>query len=160
VEIKADGTLDYPDEFLATLDLVLASMHTSLRQPRDKVTERVIKAIRNPHVHIIGHPTGRLFPDREGADLDMDAILNAAAKTGVALEINAHPARLDLDDVYARRAQELGIPISINTDAHSEEDMDLRFYGVAIARRAWLTKNDVINCWSTDKLLKWLKKRG
>lgn len=160
VEIKADGTLDYPDEFLATLDLVLASMHTSLRQPREKVTERVIKAIRNPYVHIIGHPTGRLFPDREGADLDMEAVLNAAAETGVALEINAHPSRLDLDDVYARRAKELGIPISLNTDAHSEEDMDLRFYGVAIARRAWLTRNDVINCWSTDKLLKWLKNRG
>ena len=160
VEIKADGSLDYPDEFLASLDLVLASMHTSLRQPREKVTERVINAIRNPHVHIIGHPTGRLIPDREGADLDMDAILNAAAETGVALEINAHPSRLDLDDVYARRAKELGIPISINTDSHSAEDFDMRFYGVAIARRAWLTKNDVINCWSTDKLLKWLKKRG
>jgi len=160
VEIKADGSLDYPDEFLASLDLVLASMHTSLRQPRDKVTERVIKAIRNPHVDIIGHPTGRLIPDREGADLDMEAILQAASETGVAMEINASPYRLDLDDVYARRAKELGIPISINTDAHSEEDMDMRFYGVAVARRAWLTKNDVINCWSTDKLLKWLNSRG
>jgi len=160
VEIKADGSLDYPDEFLASLDLVLASMHTSLRQPREKVTERVINAIRNPYVHIIGHPTGRLIPDREGADLDMDAILNAAAETGVALEINAHPSRLDLDDVYARRAKELGIPISINTDSHSAEDFDNLFYGVATARRAWLTKNEVINCWSTDKLLKWLKKRG
>src|SRR4030095_14763469 len=160
VEIKADGKLDYPDEFLASLDLVLASLHTSLRQPREKVTQRVINAIRNPHVDIIGHPTGRLIPDREGADLDMDAVFKAAAETGVALEINAHPARLDLDDVYARPAQHLGVPISLTTDAHSEEDMDLRFYGVAIARRAWLTKNDVINCWSTDKLLKWLKKRG
>jgi len=159
VEIKANGTLDYPDEFLASLDLVLASMHTSLRQPRDKVTERVIKAIRNPHVDIIGHPTGRLIPDREGADLDMEAVLQAASETGVAMEINASPYRLDLEDVYARRAKELGIPISINTDAHSEEDMDMRFYGVAIARRAWLTKNDVINCWSTDKLLRWLKSR-
>jgi len=160
VEIKADGSLDYPDEFLASLDLVLASMHTSLRQPRDKVTQRMINALRNPHVHIIGHPTGRLIPDREGADLDMDAILNAAAETGVALEINAHPSRLDLDDVYARRAKELGIPISINTDAHSAEDFDMLFYGVATARRAWLTKEDVINCWSTKKLLSWLGKRG
>ncbi len=160
VEIKADGSLDYPDEFLATLDLVLASMHTGLRQPREKVTERTINAIRNPHVDIIGHPTGRLIPDREGADLDMDAVLAAAAETGVALEINAHPSRLDLDDVYARRAKELGIPISINTDAHSEEDMDLRFYGVATARRAWLEPEDVINCWTRDKLLKWLKDRG
>lgn len=158
VEIKADGALDYPDEFLASLDLVLASLHTSLRQPREKVTERLLNAIRNPHVDIIGHPTGRLIPEREGADLDMDAVLNAAAETGVALEINAHPSRLDLDDVYARRARELGIPISINTDSHSEEDFDNLFYGVATARRAWLTKADVINCWSPEKLLKWLKK--
>ena len=160
VEIKADGSLDYPDEFLASLDLVVASLHTSLRQPREKVTQRVLNAIRNPHVDIIGHPTGRLIPEREGADLDMDAILNAAAETGVALEINAHPSRLDLDDVYARHAKELGIPISINTDAHSEEDFDMLFYGVATARRAWLTKKDVINAWPKKKLLDWLKKRG
>jgi DNA polymerase (family X) len=166
VEIKADGALDYPDEFLATLDLVLASMHTGLRQPREKITQRMVNAIRNPHVDIIGHPTGRLIPDREGADLDMEVVLNAAAdpstRSGrrVALEINAHPSRLDLDDMYARRAKELGIPISINTDSHSEEDFDNLFYGVAIARRAWLTKEDVINTWSTKKLLDWLKKRG
>jgi DNA polymerase (family 10) len=165
VEIKADGTLDYPDEFLATLDLVLASMHTGLRQPREKVTERMINAIRNPYVDIIGHPTGRLIPDREGADLDMEAVFNAAADPSVrsgrrvALEINAHPSRLDLDDMYARRAKELGIPITINTDSHSEEDFDNLFYGVATARRAWLTKEDVINTWSTKKLLDWLKKR-
>ena len=110
VEIKADGTLDYPDEFLASLDLVLASLHTSLRQPREKVTERVLNAIRNPHVDIIGHPTGRLIPDREGADLDMEAVLAAAAESGVALEINAHPARLDLDDVAARRARSWASP--------------------------------------------------
>jgi len=116
-------------------------------------------------VDIIGHPTGRLIPDREGADLDMEAVLTAAAdpsiRSGkrVALEINAHPSRLDLDDMYARRAKELGIPISINTDSHSEEDFDNLFYGVATARRAWLTKEDVINTWSTKKLLDWLKKR-
>jgi len=160
VEIKADGTLDYPDEFLASLDLVVASLHTSLRQPREKVTERVINAIRNPHVDIIGHPTGRLIQEREGADLDMEAVLQAAAKSGVAMEINAHPARLDLDDVHARRAKELGIPLSLNTDSHSEEDMDLLFYGVATARRAWLEPKDVINTWSTKKLLDWVKKRG
>lgn len=160
VEIRADGSLDYPDEFLATLDLVLASLHTSLRQPREKVTQRVINAIRNPHVDIIGHPTGRLIPDREGADLDMDAVLHAAAETGVALEINAHPSRLDLDDVYARRARELGIPLSINTDSHSEHDFDMLPYGVATARRAWVEPKDVINCWTKDKLLKWLKNRG
>ena len=161
VEIKADGTLDYPDEFLAGLDLVLASLHTSLRQPRAQVTARLLKAIRNPHVDIIGHPTGRkLIPEQEGADLDMEAVLAAAAKSGVALEINAHPSRLDLDDVTARRARELGIPISVNTDAHAESDLDLLHYGVAIARRAWLEPKDVINAWPVDKLLGWLKQRG
>ena len=160
VEIKADGSLDYPDEFLATLDLVVASLHTSLGQERDKVTRRLLKAVRNPHVDIIGHPTGRLIPDRPGADLDMDAILEAAAESGVALEINASPFRLDLEDVYARKAKEMGILLSINTDAHSEADLDMLPYGVAIARRAWLTADDVINTWPNERLLDWLKKRG
>jgi DNA polymerase (family 10) len=160
VEIKADGSLDYPDEFLATLDLVLASLHTSLRQPREKVTERLLNAIRNPHVDIIGHPTGRLIPDREGADLDMEAVLAAAAKSGVALEINASPYRLDLEDSHARRAKEMGIPISINTDAHSAADMDMLPFGVAIARRAWLTAEDVIKAWPEQRLLEWLANRG
>jgi DNA polymerase (family 10) len=159
VEIRADGTLDYPDEVLAGLDLVVASLHTGLRQPREKVTERALKAIRNPHVDILAHPTGRLLPDREGADLDMEAVFAAAAEAGVALEINSHPNRLDLDDPHARRAKELGIPIAIDTDAHSEEDLDRLFYGVAIARRAWLGKEDVINAWPVEKLLKWLRKR-
>jgi DNA polymerase (family 10) len=159
-EIRADGTLDYPDEFLASLDLVVASLHTSLRQERDKVTERLLCAVRNPHVDIIGHPSGRLIPDRPGADLDMDAVLEAAAKSGVALEINASPFRLDLEDIYAKRAKEMGIPISINTDAHSEADLDMLPFGVAIARRAWLTARDVINTWSTEELLAWLKGRG
>ncbi|HSR20095.1 MAG TPA: PHP domain-containing protein [Anaerolineales bacterium] len=160
VEIKADGSLDYPDEFLAGLDLVLASLHSSLRQPRQKIMLRLLNAVRNPHVDIIGHPTGRLIPDREGADVDMEALLTAAAQTGVALEINAHWSRLDLEDVHARRARALGIPISINTDAHSEADFDVLFYGVATARRAWLEPQDVINCWPPDKLLAWLKHRG
>ena len=160
VEIKADGSLDYPDDFLASLDLVVASLHSSLRQPREKITQRLLNAIRNPHVDIIGHPTGREIPDREGADLDMDAVFKAAAESGVALEINAHPSRLDLDDAFARRAKELGIPITINTDAHSEGDLDLLHYGVAIGRRAWLEPKDVINTWSAKKLTDWLKKRG
>ncbi len=160
VEIKADGTLDYPDEFLASLDLVLASLHTSLRQPREKVTQRLINAIRNPQVDVIGHPTGRLIPEREGADLDMEAVLGAAAESGVALEINASPYRLDLEDIYARRAKDLGIPISINTDAHSAADLDMLHFGVATARRAWLSAEDVINTWPTEKLLDWLAQRG
>jgi len=161
LEIKADGSLDYPDEFLASLDLVVASLHTSLRQPRLQVTARLLKAIRNPHVDIIGHLTGRhLIPEQEGADLDLDAVLAAAAESGVALEINSQPSRLDLDDIVARRACQLGIPISINTDAHAEGDLDLLFYGVAIARRAWLESKDVINAWPAEKLLGWLKQRG
>jgi DNA polymerase (family 10) len=119
VEIKADGSLDYPDEFLASLDLVVASLHSSLRQPREKVTQRLLNAINNPHVDIIGHPTGREIPDREGADLDMEAVFQAAAKSGVALEINAHPSRLDLDDAFARRAKDLGVLITVNTDISS-----------------------------------------
>ncbi len=164
VEIRADGSLDYPDDFLASLDLVVASLHSGLRQPREKVTERLLNAIRNPHVDIIGHPSGRLIGEREGADLDMDAVLVAAADSAarggrhVALEINAHPSRLDLEDIYARRARELGIPISINTDAHSEEDFDMLPFGVATARRAWLEAGDVINAWPVEKLLAWLRK--
>ena len=161
VEIKADGSLDYPDDFLASLDLVVASLHSSLRQPREKITARLLKAVQNPHVDIIGHPTGReIMPEREGADLDMEVILKAAAQAGVAMEINAHPSRLDLDDGFARRARELGVLLSINTDAHSEGDYDMLHYGVAIACRAWLEPNDVINTWSAKKLLDWLKKRG
>lgn len=160
VEIKADGTLDYPDDFLASLDLVLASLHTSLRQPRQKITQRLLQAVRNPHVDIIGHPTGRLLPDREGADLDMEVVLAEAVQSGVALEINADPARLDLDDNTARRARDMGIPLSINTDAHAAAGLEALPFGVAIARRAWLTRKDVINAWPVDKLLKWLKGRG
>jgi DNA polymerase (family 10) len=160
VEIKSDGSLDFPDDVLAELDIVIASLHSGLRQPREKITGRLIKAMQNPHVDIIGHPTGRLYPDREPSDLDMDAVLSTAANTGVAMEINAHPARLDLDDVHARRAIELGIKLSINTDAHSEVDLDLMHFGVSSARRAWVEAENVINTWSVAKLSKWLKSRG
>jgi DNA polymerase (family 10) len=159
MEILADGTLDYPDAVLEKLDIVIASLHTSLRQPREKVTGRLIAAIRNPHVDIIGHPTGRLFPDREGADLDMEAVFAAAAEHHVALEINAHPARLDLDDINARRAQELGIPLCINTDAHSPSDLDMLPFGVSTARRGWVEARNVLNAWAVNDLVDWLKKR-
>jgi DNA polymerase (family 10) len=158
VEIRADGTLDYPDETLAELDIVLASLHVGLRQPRQQVTERTLNAIRNPHVDVIGHPTGRMIPDREPADLDMDAVFAAAAENRVALEINAHPSRLDLDDVYSRRAIEMGIPLSLNTDAHVASEMDLLHFGVATARRGWVEPQHVINCWETERLLDWLRK--
>lgn len=160
VEIRADGSLDYPDAVLENLDIVFASLHVSLRQPREQITARLLNAMRNPHVDVIGHPTGRLIPDREGADLDMDAILRAAAESGVALEISAHPQRLDLNDMHARRAIELGIPLSINTDAHRPEEMDLMHFGVAIARRGWVEARHVINTWERQDLLAWLRARG
>lgn len=160
VEIRADGSLDYPDEVLARLDIVIASLHSSLRQPRQQATQRLLNAIGNPYVDIIGHPTGRLFPNREGADLDMEAIFNAAKEHGVALEINAHPSRLDLDDVHARRAVDLGIPLTINTDSHSDTDMDLIQFGVATARRAWVEAEQVINTWDSKRLLSWLTRKS
>ncbi len=159
VEIRADGSLDYSDEVLAQFDIVIASLHTSLRQPRAQVTERLLHAVRNPHVDIIGHPTGRLIPDREGADLDMDAILAAAAASGVAMEINANPNRLDLDDVYARRAMEMGIRLAINTDAHDPEHLAQDVFGIATARRGWVEPQHVINTWEADALLAWLSSR-
>jgi len=145
---------------LASLDIVIAALHTGLRQPRQQVTERMLSAIRNPHVDIIAHPTGRMIPNREGADLDIEAVFRAAVEHGVALEINAHPSRLDLDDVLARRATQLGIPLSINTDAHSDHDFDMLPFGVATARRGWVRAADVINAWGIDQLLGWLKRRG
>jgi DNA polymerase (family 10) len=157
VEVRADGKLDLPDEVLASLDIVIASLHQSIRQPRAQVTERLLAAIQHPHVDIIGHPTNRKLPDREGADLDMDVILKAAAESGTALEINANPARLDLDDVQARRAIEMGVKLSINTDAHHPDHMDFLFFGVATARRGWVTAADVINTWTPKQLQAWLK---
>ena len=160
VEIKADGALDYPDEVLKKMDIVVASLHTSLRQPRERITERLVNVIRNPHVDIIGHPSGRLLPNREGADLDYDQLLQEAQKAGVALEINAHFSRLDLDEIYVRRASEMGILIAINSDAHTTDQLEQIIYGVSVARRAWLNPDLVINTWDRDRLADWLKSRG
>lgn len=160
VEIKADGSLDYPDEVLAELDLVIASLHVSLRQPRAEITARLIKAMHNPHVDIIGHPSGRLLPNREGADLDMDAVLEAARQTGVCLEINANPTRLDLDEVYSRRAAAEGILLAINTDAHTKADLDLMEYGVSVARRAWVSPDSILNARPPGEIRAWLTSRG
>ena len=163
VEIKADGALDYPDEILASLDVVLASLHTSLRQDRDKVTRRALAAIRNPHVDIFAHPTGRMLYEggtlekgREGADLDIEAVLQAAAETGTIVEINADPQRLDLRDTHARRANELGCLFSIDTDAHHPESLAQIHYGVAVARRAWITAEQVVNTWPLKRLRNYL----
>jgi DNA polymerase (family 10) len=159
VDILSDGSLALPDDVLAGLDIVIASLHVNLRQPREAITKRLLSAVRNPLVDVIGHPSGRLLPNREGADLDWDAILSAAKESGVALEINASPSRLDLNDVYAHRAIELGIPLVINTDAHSPRDLDETLYGVSVARRAWAPPEVVINTWDTDRIVEWLEKR-
>lgn len=160
VEILADGELDYPDEVLAELDIVVASLHSSLRQPRPQITERLLKAINNPHVDIIGHPSGRLIGRRDPADLDYDQVLAAAADSGVALEINAHPERLDLTDIYVRRALQAGCRLSINTDAHEPDAFDMMKFGIAVARRGWAEKTGFINCLKTADLVDWLRSRG
>ncbi|KPK94965.1 MAG: hypothetical protein AMJ88_02255 [Anaerolineae bacterium SM23_ 63] len=160
VEILADGRMDYSDEVLSELDLVIASLHTSLRQPRHIITARLLKAIRNPHVDMIAHPTGRLIGSRDPADLDMEAIFETAAEHQVVLSINASPERLDLSDVHARRAMELGCLLAVNTDAHHPEHLVLQQYGVGVARRAWVESGSVINCWPYDRVHQWLRARG
>ncbi len=160
MDIKADGTLDYPDDVLAQLDFVIASLHVSLNQPREQITKRLLTAIRNPHVDLIGHPRAQYIPDREPVDVDMDAIFEAAAQTGIALEINANPRRLDLEAQYARRAVEMGIPLAINTDAHSPDMMDMLPYGIMTARRGWVEPKHVINTWPAEAFIHWLRKRG
>lgn len=145
VEILADGSLGLPDEVLAQLDVVVASIHSAQRQDRETITARCLRAIHNPHVDILGHPTGRLIGERPPSEIDMERILQACLETGTIVEINANPARLDVNDIYARRAVELGCKLVINTDAHSVHDLTLAEYGVAVARRGWVTAADVIN---------------
>ena len=157
VEILADGSLGLPDEVLAELDVVVASIHSGLRQERETITERCIKAIRNPHVDILGHATGRLIGSRAPSALDVEWVLQVCAETGTVPEINAHPSRLDLSDVYARRAVALGCKIAINSDAHAVDGMAIMPYGVATGRRAWLTAADVINSRPLAEMLALLK---
>ncbi len=157
LEILADGRLALPDDALAKLDVVVASIHSSLRQDRETITRRALSAIYNPHVDILGHPTSRMLGRRPPTEIDMERVLRACAETGTVLEINAHPARLDLNDVYARRAVDLGCKIAISTDAHRPQHMDFIEYGVAVARRAWLTSENVINALPWDKMQQTLK---
>lgn len=146
VDILRDGTLDLPDELLARLDVVVASVHSAMGLDEREMTDRIVAAMRNPHVDIIGHPTGRILGRREPYAVDMERIIQVAAETGTCLEINASPDRLDLNDVYARWAHARGVMIVVNTDAHSTEGLDQMGYGVTVARRAWLGKADVLNC--------------
>ncbi len=160
VEILANGELDYPDEVLQELDIVIASLHTSMRQPREQVTERLLRTIKNPYVDIIAHLTGRLIGKRDPADLDIEAILRAAAEHDVVLEINSNPERLDLKDTHARRALELGCRLAINTDAHHPDHLAFRRFGVGTAQRAWAEAPSIVNTWPLDRLQAWLKSRG
>lgn len=160
VEILADGELDYPDDVLKELDIVIASLHMSLRQPREQVTERLLRTIKNPHVDIIAHLTGRLIGKRDPAELDIETILRAAAEHDVVLEINSNPERLDLKDTHARRALDLGCRLAINTDAHHPDHFDFRRFGVGTAQRAWAEASSIVNTWPLDRLQAWLKSRG
>jgi DNA polymerase (family X) len=156
MEIRADGTLDFPDEVLAQLDFVAASLHTGLSQSREQVMKRALVALENPHVDMLAHPTGRLIPDRPGADLDMETLLKVARETGTIMEINANPHRLDLRDIHVRLAVQLGVKMAINTDAHRAAELDLMPYGVATAQRGWATAADIANTWPLDRLLDYL----
>jgi len=160
VEVRADGALDFPDEVLAEPDLVVAAVHSGLRQSREQFTARMRGAIHNPHVDVVAHPTGRLIGEREGADLDMEAVFRAAAETGTALEVNAHPSRLDLGDAHVRRAVELGVKLAINSDAHDASGFEVLPFGVATARRGWAQPADVINTRSVEQVLGWAARRG
>ncbi len=157
VDIRSDGTLDFTDDILEKLDLVVASIHSGFKQSKEQLTGRMVAAINNPYVSIIGHPSGRLIGERDAYELDMEKVLKAAGKTGTAFEINSYPLRLDLNDTFAKRAKEMGIPIVISTDTHTIDQFDFMSYGVSIARRAWLEKKDVVNTLGPDMLLKKLK---
>ena len=145
VDILKDGSLDFPDEFLAQLDIVIASVHEGLSMSESEMTDRIIRAIENPYVTIIGHPTGRLLGRRPGYAVNLEAVIDAAAAHHVALEINAAPSRLDLEPSVVRQALARGVLLSVNTDAHSIPDLERALFGINVARRGWLEKTDVLN---------------
>jgi DNA polymerase (family 10) len=159
VDILAEGNLDFEDALLADLDFVVASIHSALGGARERVTMRTLKAMDNPYVTCIGHPTGRLIGQREAMDLDMPAVIEHAAQTGTALEVNSDPSRLDLKDVHCRMAVDAGVKLAIDTDAHSAGSLVLIVFGVATAARGWATKNDVINTLPPSKLKTFLKSK-
>lgn len=159
VDIKGDGSLDFPDEILRQLDLVLVSVHSRFKMTREEMTARIVRAVQHPLVHMLGHPTGRLIGERSAYEVDMEAVLAAARAAGTAVEINASPSRLDLNDLHARRAKELGIPVAINTDAHTIAQLDYMRFGVSVARRGWLTPGDVLNAMPENQLISWLEKK-
>jgi DNA polymerase (family 10) len=159
VDIKSDGSLDFSDEILSKLDVVIAAIHSGFKQESKIITERIIKAMQNRFVNIIAHPTGRLIGYRESYQVDINEMMEVAAKTGTILEINSYPERLDLNDIYCRMAKEKGVQLAIETDAHSIEGLTFMDLGVAVARRGWLEEKEVINTLPLDKLLKRLKNK-
>jgi len=156
--ILNDGSVDIKDEALKKLDYVIAGIHSSFKMPREKMTERIIKAMKNPYVKIISHPTGRILKRRDEYQIDIEKILRAAKETNTILEINSFPERLDLNDVNIKRAIEFGVKLVINTDSHHKDQLNYMEYGVSQARRGWAEKEDIINCWPLEKLLKFFKK--
>jgi DNA polymerase (family 10) len=159
VDIKTEGTLDYPDDVLKELDVVIASVHSRFKMDRETITKRIIRALENPYVHALGHPTGRLINEREPYDVDIDMVIEAALKNDKALEVNSSYQRLDLKDLHVRKAVEAGVKIIISTDAHRTQGLKQMRYGVGTARRGWCQKKDVLNALSFEKLNKWLKSK-
>jgi len=159
VDIKADGSLDLPDEVLADLDIVVAAVHSSFMQARVQMTRRIVGAIENPNVDVIAHPTCRKIGEREPVDVDMEAVFHAALKYGKALEINAMPERLDLKDLYAFRARELGVMLMIGTDAHAISHLELMRFGIGVADRAWCEPKDILNTMPLKGVLDFLNRR-
>jgi DNA polymerase (family 10) len=157
VDILPDGTLDLSDEVLAQMDVVIASVHSQFNQDRSQMTDRLVRAVSNPNTSILGHPTGRLLLRRDAYPFDMDAVLKAAAQHKVAMELNSYPDRLDLNDVHLRQAKNNGVKIVINTDSHHTSHLAKIRFGILQARRAWLTKDDVLNTLPADKFAKAMK---
>ncbi|MCX7824535.1 MAG: DNA polymerase/3'-5' exonuclease PolX [Verrucomicrobiae bacterium] len=158
-DILEDGSLDYPDKLLSEFDFVVASVHRGFTQDEKTTTARIIKALSNPHVTMLGHPTGRLLLSREPYAVDLRAVIEACARYGVIIELNAHPWRLDLDWRWWKFAKELGVKCAINPDAHSIPDLQYLAIGVGIARKGWLTRDDVVNCWPAVRVEAALRRR-
>jgi DNA polymerase (family 10) len=157
VDIRADGRLDLPDTLLAELDIVTAAVHSSMNQSQEQMTRRILGAMENPNVDMLAHPTCRLLPDREPVAVDMEAVFHVAAKTNTILEINAMPSRLDLKDIHAYRARELGVKLVINTDAHSTEHLQFMRFGIGVARRGWCQAQDILNTRPLAEIMTYLK---
>ncbi|MGW7364986.1 DNA polymerase/3'-5' exonuclease PolX [Streptomyces sp. NPDC054841] len=160
LNIGPEGDVDWPDEFLADFDICVASIHSHFNQSRRALTRRLVRACENPYVAVIGHPTTRKIGTRPGIDADFDAVFEACARTGTALEINAHPERLDLGDEDILRAKRYGVKFAVNSDAHSTTHLPYMRYGVATAQRGWLAKEDIINTWTLTKLKRFIRPKS